>query len=338
MDHHLICTWLGLPAESWPPDHYRLLGLAPGESDLAVIEHQVHQRLEVVRRYQLIHPEPATEAMNRLAQALVCLSDPAAKRVYDASFLVPAAGVPAPVEVVPTEATSADLPAATASFVQASIDTQIDAAPAPLDEASPAEVVPVEEPRETASVLRTAQRGLGTKRALYHRIAQTRKLLRAWEQAGRYLADPSRRINRPSEATELIHVLPAIRKLLRSFPPLLGVAGQPGYLVVSLARQPVIVPTFQTLLPSQREALARDWRAGHKLLIEHRQFLRGELRALRKRSAAGQVFRAVRTFVADRPGLILLVIAGIALGVALWKQVGPSSLRTYRTPPPATNR
>src|SRR5438067_7142704 len=84
MSHELICTWLGLPPGDWPPDHYRLLGLEPGESDCARIEQCVHQRLEAVRRYQLLHPELVTEAMNRLAQAYVCLTDPEARQAYDA--------------------------------------------------------------------------------------------------------------------------------------------------------------------------------------------------------------------------------------------------------------
>ena len=35
--------------------------------------------MERLRRYQLAHPDAVTDAMNRLAQALVCLTDPAAK-------------------------------------------------------------------------------------------------------------------------------------------------------------------------------------------------------------------------------------------------------------------
>jgi hypothetical protein len=87
MSHELICTWLGLPPGNWPPDHYRLLGLEPDESDPARIEQRVHDRLEAVRRYQLLHPELVTEAMNRLAQAYVCLTDPEARRAYDAARL-----------------------------------------------------------------------------------------------------------------------------------------------------------------------------------------------------------------------------------------------------------
>src|SRR5437588_738333 len=29
MSHELICAWLGLPPDPWPPDHYALLGLTP---------------------------------------------------------------------------------------------------------------------------------------------------------------------------------------------------------------------------------------------------------------------------------------------------------------------
>src|SRR5262245_60655647 len=83
MSHELIFTWLGLEPGDWPPDHYRLLGLEPSESDSARIEQRVHDRLEAVRRYQLLHPELVTEAMNRLAQAYVCLTDPDARRAYD---------------------------------------------------------------------------------------------------------------------------------------------------------------------------------------------------------------------------------------------------------------
>src|SRR5260370_13736522 len=86
MDQQLVSAWLQLPHVDWPPDHYSLLGLKQGEADIARIEQQVYERMEKVRRYQLTHPELATEVMNRLAQALVCLTDPAAKQAYDAAL------------------------------------------------------------------------------------------------------------------------------------------------------------------------------------------------------------------------------------------------------------
>src|SRR5262249_42430798 len=100
---------------------------------------------------------------------------------------------------------------------------------------------------EAAKMSPQARRGLGAKGALYHRIAPTRPLLAAWTEAGRYLSQPTQRLAQSSEAKEMITQLTRIRDLLRDFPPLLGGAGQPGYLVASLARQPLIVPTFQML-------------------------------------------------------------------------------------------
>src|SRR5208283_912566 len=112
MNHELITAWLKLPPDLWPPDHYCLLGLLPGEADVGRIEHEVHQRLEVVRRYQLTHPELATEAMNRLAQAFVCLSDARSKRLYDAELLGPQPAAPEPVPVA--ESAPAAIPEAQA--------------------------------------------------------------------------------------------------------------------------------------------------------------------------------------------------------------------------------
>src|SRR5262249_26387572 len=104
MSQNPICNWLGLPDDGWPPDHYKLLGLEPGESDAALIEQRVHQRLDSVRRYQMMHPDQATEAMNRLAQAFVCLTDPAARRAYDEQMQIARPRprpIPPPVPVSP---------------------------------------------------------------------------------------------------------------------------------------------------------------------------------------------------------------------------------------------
>jgi len=87
--HDLVAKWLGLAPGSWPPDHYALLGLRPGEADPRRIEESVHQRLLRLRPYQLNHPEQVTEAMNRLARAYSCLTNAEAKRRYDANLFAP---------------------------------------------------------------------------------------------------------------------------------------------------------------------------------------------------------------------------------------------------------
>jgi hypothetical protein len=364
MNHELICNWLEIAETAWPPDHYRLLGLEPGEPNVARIEEQVHRRLESVRRYQLTHPDLVTEAMNRLAQAFVCLTDPAAKRAYDVELLGDAAPEPpSPVvavqeapplawlhqaseELVPVKAENAEVPSesrdegpaipllpaepveAAADEGQARIPTTL--AGPPLDATPPDIVIPEGlpgsdtlptaeklDPAAAEASAARARRGIGTKRTLYFRIARTRKLLAAWERAGRYLAQPHRRIARPAEAMDLIRLLARIQSLLRGFPPVLGQAGQPGYLVVALATQPAPVPMFQTLLPSQRDALAQHWEAGRKFLAAHCQFLRREARARRKRSRLGRAARAVASFVAEYPEYVLFALATLAVTFAI---------------------
>src|SRR4051812_13144324 len=108
MGHELICGWLGLKPDEWPPDHYRLLGLQAGEGDTALIEQRIHERLDTVRCYQMLHPDQATEAMNRLAQAFVCLTEPAAKKLYDASLLGSAVAAPALSPAAPVSVAEAD--------------------------------------------------------------------------------------------------------------------------------------------------------------------------------------------------------------------------------------
>src|SRR5436309_2744743 len=86
MSNALICSALGVSPDRWPPDHYALLGLPVGEVDAAAVEERVLARMERLRKYQLAQPDAVTDAMNRLAQALVCLSDPVTKQAYDAGL------------------------------------------------------------------------------------------------------------------------------------------------------------------------------------------------------------------------------------------------------------
>lgn len=395
MNQQLINDWLGLSGENGSPNYYALLGLPSGESDLKRIEQQVHERLEKVRCYQLSHPDEATEAMNRLAQALVCLSNPETKKAYDAGLrtkdaarplsasaegkaiappavraalppgnamarkrssssgtgtvldldtaTIPPTPLPPAVAVSPVETPSqpADGPSghaaapkpsapavATALLTQSAQANGQGAAPKP---AAPAadddpdtpilESAPADPVFETARSSPAAKRGLGTKRALYHRIAHTRQLLWAWEQAGKYLNRPRRQLTRAAEETDLVRRLTDVRDLLEDFPALLGRPGQPGQFVSAIVRQQLVAQTFKLLDLNQREALAKDWLAGRTLLLFHRQFLRQELRSLRKRTWWGRTVRAVRATLNDHPGYVLLAIGALALLIALFHWV-----------------
>lgn len=346
MTHDIICEWLGLPAGSWPPDHYRLLGLEPCESDTALIEQRVHLRLESVRGYQMMHPDQATEAMNRLAQAYVCLTEPATKKQYDAVLLGTAAPAAAEVAVAEPPETASQFRDPLAWLFGPALPRSLSATPPPLSRLAalppavqPQTIKPAEQPANPVepaehvdSVIAAAResgparRGLGTKRGLYTRVVATRKLLRVWEQLGTYLEPAKRRLSRSADGPELSRLFQEMTVLLRRFPRLLGAAGQPGYLVVMLCQQEDMARSFQALDPSQREALSRDWAAGQKLLTAHKDFLRQEIRTRRKRTLKERITRATWAAVADQPAMIFVLLLLLALNIALWRAFSLHSL------------
>lgn len=86
-DFDPLAEWLGIPASEQPPDHYRLLGLAPFESDVGAIERAADERMALVRRRQTGPRGAATQkVLNRLAAAKQCLLDPATRSAYDAAI------------------------------------------------------------------------------------------------------------------------------------------------------------------------------------------------------------------------------------------------------------
>src|SRR5262245_31554406 len=107
MSVELICSVFGLTPDQWPPpDHYALLGLRPWAADAARVEARVEELSSQLRSYQLAHPDAVTDALNRLAKALVCLTDPAARSNYDRAHgiipLVPIDEPPPPRKSVTT--------------------------------------------------------------------------------------------------------------------------------------------------------------------------------------------------------------------------------------------
>jgi hypothetical protein len=358
MSHELICSWLGLEPGEWPPDHYRLLALPRGEDNLQLIEQRVHERLDTVRRYQMMHPEQATEAMNRLAQAFVCLTEPSAKRAYDTEVL--GLSVPQPATAT-AEAPHPDrdplawlYSALTAGGPKTpaprSLDTPVPrsliaprpsgaAVPPPLpvvppplpelaapeSEQGPAPKAPEPEPEPKepvdplveAAESRLARRGLIGRRALYRRIARTRQLIHSWNGVGKATAAPKRRLIRLSEIRALQQALEKVQQQLKDFPPLLGEAGQPGYLLFTTGL--LEVSEIQALSPQQRDALARDWKNGLKLLTAHRDFLRKEVKQQRGWSVQERTVRFLKALFSDQPAVALVLLALLALNIAVWR-------------------
>jgi hypothetical protein len=336
MNHDKICAWLGLPTGHWPPDHYALLGLNPGEGDIVRIDQHVQERLAKLRCYQLSHPDQATEAMNRLAQAFLCLTDPAAKRAYDQATGFNGGGVQTQVLVKPelllddtavgakthVDWQEAPPPVRNPESAPPSQPVLIPDQPPPPQTTQSGPLPPVSLPAdavyEAAYASPSARRGLGTIRRLVDRVYHTRQLLWAWEQAGKFLNKPSRRLTRTTSQTELSKRLEDISDLLVDFPAILGQPGQPGYRVVAMARLEMTPAMFNTLDPPQREALAADWLAGRVMLLNHRRFLRRELKALRKQNAFNRSIRAARAALNDHPGWVLVGVSLTVLAIALF--------------------
>ena len=90
MDFDPYETWLGIPTDRRPPTYYDLLGVAPDESDQAVIEKAgcTTRRMSNVRASIVIgpHSERSQEVLNELARARLILMDPDRRADYDAKL------------------------------------------------------------------------------------------------------------------------------------------------------------------------------------------------------------------------------------------------------------
>lgn len=363
MDHETICRWLNIAPGTWPPDHYTLLGLPPGESDCARIEQQVHDRLNLIRRYQLTHPEQATAAMNLLAQAFACLTDARTKKGYDATLLMdsPANGdqstlinrieaeeetmvhrppvevnwkaaAPPPVRssipltaratapVVNGTATASSPPVEDSSTATAVAETPVTdssevstlAVGAPL--AKPATA---EEAATTARVSARARRGLWTRRHLYERIQQTRQLVRAWEQVGRYLLRSRRKSLTSGDLKELGRWLNRVDAILQDYPQFLGQPGQPGYRLAVIAGDEDPVSRYQELDEQQRGLLIKDWKLTYGLLRTHLRYLADEVGHHRRMFVLWRWLRPVLAFLDEHAFWVVLSLIGIVLLVVL---------------------
>lgn len=131
------------------------------------------------------------------------------------------------------------------------------------------------------------------------------------------LEDPQKRLSK-AESSELAKLVERVEEAVEDY-PLLGEAGQPGYLIVSLTTLDR-ARDLRNLTLSQRESLERDWRAGLRFLEAHRDFLREEVKRDSKRHWMERMLRGLRAYLNEQPWVALLVLLGLlALGVAVWR-------------------
>lgn len=347
--HDRLCSWLGLPAGSWPPDHYLLLGLARGAGDISDIEARVLDRMELLRPHQLLHPELVTEGMNRLAQALVCLTDPVARAPYDRSLGIVAppfevvedepeppkrshetrpADQPAevpfepglrppgepqkPVYEVVWEPEPAHLPPRIASYDLLPDGSRDEVSPAlevDQPEKQEAEPLPVEAAEPAPAPI--------NRRAVYRQLAVLRKALRAWEGLRPVFGTPTETLATPIAVLLFLQALNAARDSLPGLTQVIRTG--PGSIVVALARLPHAIHAVRTLLPSQRSEVALDWQQGYDILRRERKRLRASAFVARPRRRGSTALRLVHA-IRRTPEWILVIVAIVAILLALLRR------------------
>ncbi|MGF1582324.1 MAG: hypothetical protein ACFCD0_23615 [Gemmataceae bacterium] len=79
--------WLGISKKHRPPTYYHLLGIAPDETDVDVIEEAAIRQTTHLRSYQRgPHSELCTRLLNEVAEARQTLLDPRRRHAYDAEL------------------------------------------------------------------------------------------------------------------------------------------------------------------------------------------------------------------------------------------------------------
>jgi hypothetical protein len=164
-------------------------------------------------------------------------------------------------------------------------------------------------------------RPMSPKRELYAELARVRKVLRVWERARPYLTDTDRTFSRRTDSLALMGCLAELRPLLPTVSDLIAAPHKPGGIVAALARQRLMFDTFRTLLPSQREALAKDFRAAHYRLAGYYEDLRDEVRRKNEKGWKRLVLHPLLRYLGDHPECLFLPLALLALAVALARSV-----------------
>jgi hypothetical protein len=291
--HAFVREALGLTLqEPWPPDYYTLLGLATDDVTPERVEAAVLERMERLRAYQLAHPEPVTEAMNLLANALVCLTDPMARQAYDAGLAAPGPEGPVALPLQPLADVERPRRRKRKRRRTSGGPPRLPIGQVPVHLAAGDGAVP-REPRDRV-----------------RRLVAVRRLLDAWDVVGTLLAIPDLAISRRVEAVE---VVAALRRVAVYGEQHLDEEG-PGGAVFGLARSHPVVSTLVEMSEGRRELLSADWRAGRQVVIE------AYWRARAGVGRRGEWHRLRRQLARSRrhaPEFILAGCVAVAIPVAL---------------------
>lgn len=272
MDTDLLAAWLGLPPGCWPPDDRTLLGFGPEVLDPTMIEARTLSRMDQLRPHQLLHPELVTEGMNRLAQAMIALSNPSQSSIpppgstelYTLIWEEPDPHV-APAPAVPIVPSGAPAMGSTIPI----LDAEVVAEPIP-PLVSPPHAVPlrsrtVDSPLRLTGLESVAHPHSGAttnRRTLYRALVELRRIRRAWLGLRESMADLADPVQTPAAVCVFLEQCGRLRALAHWWKHEQNPEEAAGQLVWSLACQSTPLAVFRTLLPAQRDRLARDWAEG----------------------------------------------------------------------------
>jgi hypothetical protein len=349
MTQDKLRTWLNLPDGPWPPDYYALIGLKIGAGTPEEIEGRVLERLELLRRYQLPHPDEATEGMNLLAQALDTLTDPSSRKKYDRKLglknptrvdlaapvedvfhnLFP--GVPLLPSAAEGEAPSVedDEPILPEAILLPLVEDDLDDDPEILDDIQPpplpiavfAPALPPMARLDRKDSDDVPKRPRSPRRDLYADLARVRKVLRIFERARPFITDADHTFTKRMDSLALMGCLAELRPLLPTVTDLIASGRRPGNIVAALARQRLMFDTFRSLLPDQHENLARDFRAAHYRLAGYYDDLREDVRRLTEKDWTRSVGRPVMKYLAEHPEWLVFPVGVLALAIAVVRSV-----------------
>lgn len=144
-------TWLGIPPEDQPADHYRLLGVRKFEPNLDVISNAGDQRMAFLRTFQVGKRSALSQRLlNEMAAAKVCLLDSDRRKAYDAKLK---ASQPKPVSPAPQVAVAPQVVAARQVVASPQVARPLTPAPSPKyppPTVAPLRQVPVTRPTPVA--------------------------------------------------------------------------------------------------------------------------------------------------------------------------------------------
>jgi hypothetical protein len=141
--------------------------------------------------------------------------------------------------------------------------------------------------------------------------------LEAWESAYPFLAEPTRSFQRASEQIRQHQALEAVQKCLPDVIELLPDTQQS--LLVSLINRPDGVNVVQTLLPSQRESLAKNFRRIHYDLTEYALNLRRQVQRRHKRDFVRTYIGPFSQMIKRYPEILMFPLALLSLIIAMWR-------------------